>query len=327
MTRWNFSSTGNEVVEAFKNRVKGKTIVITGPGVGGIGAETALSLAAGLPSTLLLAGRTESKITPLIATIRSQYPSITATFIPLDLASQASVRAAAASINSQVDKIDILINNGAIMACPYEKSVDGIEIQFATNYVGHFLLTNLLVGKLLLGGGVEGMRVVNVSSSAHRSGVIQWDDVNFQNGRVYNPWEAYGQSKSALILFSHALASRLKKHGGFSFSLNPGSITSGLQVHLNTEDKALLADGIARAAAAEKALGREWKMPSKKTMQQGCSTTLVAALDPSIEGDSGAYLDDGDVAVNRPPEYLSFPENEERLWKLSEDLVGEKFDW
>jgi hypothetical protein len=68
-------------------------------------------------------------------------------------------------------------------------------------------------------------------------------------------------------------------------------------------------------------------MPSKKTMQQGCSTTLVAALDPSIEGDSGAYLDDGDVAVNAPPDYLAVPENEERLWKLSEELVGEKFDW
>jgi len=62
-------------------------------------------------------------------------------------------------------------------------------------------------------------------------------------------------------------------------------------------------------------------------MQQGCSTTLVAALDPSIEGDSGAYLDDGDVAVNAPPDYLAVPENEERLWKLSEELVGEKFDW
>ena len=92
-------------------------------------------------------------------------------------------------------------------------------------------------------------------------------------------------------------------------------------------DKALLAKGIAKAAAAEKAQGREWKMPEKKTMQQGCSTTLIAALDPSIEKDSGAYLDDGDIAVNHPPEYLSLPENEERLWKLSEKLVREKFDW
>jgi hypothetical protein len=92
-------------------------------------------------------------------------------------------------------------------------------------------------------------------------------------------------------------------------------------------DKAILADAIARSAAAEKALGREWKMPEKKTMQQGCSTTLIAALDPSIEKDSGAYLDNGDISANPPPEYLSLPENEEKLWRLSEELVGEKFDW
>ena len=99
-------------------------------------------------------------------------------FVSLDLSSQTSVRAAAATINLLVDKIDILINNGAIMVCPYAKSVDGIELQFATNYVGHFLLTNLLIQKVLKAG--PGARVVNVSSSAHRSGVIRFDDVNFE---------------------------------------------------------------------------------------------------------------------------------------------------
>ena len=92
-------------------------------------------------------------------------------------------------------------------------------------------------------------------------------------------------------------------------------------------DKALLEGGVARAAAAEKALGREWQMPAPKTLQQGCSTTLVAALDPSIEEENGAYLEDGDIALHQPPEYLSLPENEVRLWKLSEELVGEMFDW
>ncbi|KAG0649771.1 Short-chain dehydrogenase TIC chloroplastic [Hyphodiscus hymeniophilus] len=343
MTRWTFNSNGDKVVEAFKDRVKGKTskvlpisllkfelinpVVITGPGIGGIGAETALSLAAGSPSLLILAGRTESKVSPLVAAISARYPSVSTKFVPLDLASQASVRAAAATISSSVESIDILINNGGIMVCPYAKSEEGIEMQFATNYVGHFLLTNLLVGKLLKGGGREGVRVVNVSSSAHGSGVIRWDDVNFEDGKVYQPWEAYGQSKSALILFSHALATRLKKHGGFSFSLHPGSISSGLQVHMMAADKALLEDGMARAAAAEKAMGREWKMPAKKTMQQGCSTTLIAALDPSIEKDNGAYLDNGDIAANSPPDYLSLLESEHRLWKLSEELVGEKLDW
>jgi hypothetical protein len=90
---------------------------------------------------------------------------------------------------------------------------------------------------------------------------------------------------------------------------------------------AILQDGLARATAAEAALGRKWKRDPQKTLQQGCSTTLIAALDPSIEGQNGAYLNNGDIAVHPPPEYLSFPENEVKLWRLSEELVGEKFDW
>lgn len=90
---------------------------------------------------------------------------------------------------------------------------------------------------------------------------------------------------------------------------------------------AILQDGLARAAAAEAALGHEWKRDPQKTLQQGCSTTLIAALDPSIESENGAYLNNGDVAMHPPPEYLSLPENEVKLWNLSEKLVREKFDW
>lgn len=114
----------------------------------------------------------------MISTITAKHPTVPVKFVSLDLSFQASVRNAAATINSLVDRVDILINNGAIMVCPYEKSVDGIELQFATNYVGHFLLTNLLIEKILKAG--PGGRVVNVSSSAHRSGVIRFDDVNFE---------------------------------------------------------------------------------------------------------------------------------------------------
>lgn len=92
-------------------------------------------------------------------------------------------------------------------------------------------------------------------------------------------------------------------------------------------DKAILKDGLARADAAEKALGREFKLEPRKTLQQGCSTTLVAALDPAIQPQNGAYLLNGDIAVHPPPDYLRLPENEVRLWDLSEKLVGEKFEW
>lgn len=126
---------------------------------------------------MLLAGRSENKIKPVIEEISRVSPSTKVTLIPIDLGSQASVRRAAAAINNATEEIDILINNAAIMACPYAKTEDGIESQFATNYIGHFLLTNLLMGKLQ--AAKQGARVVNLTSTASASGEINLEDVNF----------------------------------------------------------------------------------------------------------------------------------------------------
>jgi NAD(P)-dependent dehydrogenase (short-subunit alcohol dehydrogenase family) len=106
------------------------------------------------------------------------------------------------------------------MATPYAKTVDGIESQFGTNHIGHFLLTNLLMGKIL--AAAPGARIVNVSSSAHQPGVIRFEDWNFSDGKAYNPWEGYAQSKMANILFTESLAEKLGPKGVFSYSLHPG---------------------------------------------------------------------------------------------------------
>src|ERR1700712_4303346 len=152
MTQWEFSSTGDEVVEAYRDMLKDKTgwfnvsrlfpfltstVIITGPGKGGIGAETAISIASALPAIIIVVGRTESKITPVTNEITAKYPDVKAKFVSVDLGSQKSVRKAAAEINNSVEKIDLLINNAAIMACPYAETEDGIESQFATNHIGH----------------------------------------------------------------------------------------------------------------------------------------------------------------------------------------------
>lgn len=113
----------------------------------------------------------------MIEEINNIDPSIKVTFIQIDLGSQASVRKAAAAINKATENIDILINNAAIMACPYTKTEDGIESQFATNHIGHFLLTNLLMEKLKAGG--PGTRIVNLTSTGGIAGVANFDDVNF----------------------------------------------------------------------------------------------------------------------------------------------------
>ncbi|CZR61099.1 related to retinol dehydrogenase 12 [Phialocephala subalpina] len=331
ITRWSYSSTGTEVVEAFKDRVKDKTILITGPSAGGIGAATALSVAAGSPSLLLLTGRSEPKVTPVVQEINQKYPSLNVQFVLCDLASQSSVRSAAAKISSILGDrgLDILICNAAIMACPFNLTPDGIESQFGTNHIGHFLLTNLLMPNVLK---AEKPVVVMVSSSGHTQGDVRFEDWNFDGdgekgkGKAYSEWEAYGQSKMANILFAKSLARVFEKTGteGKAFSLHPGSIRSGLQVHMLASDT-LLADALARAAAAEAKHGREFKREPLKTLDQGCSTTLIAALDPSLAAVSGAYLANGDVAEHQP-EGMS-EADQDRLWALSEKLVGEKFDW
>ena len=154
-----------------------RLVLITGPSDGGIGAETAFSLAAASPACIILAGRSLSKVQPVIDRIKSAYPDVETQFIPLDLSSQNAVREAAGRINESVRAIDILINNAGIMACPFAKTADGIESQFGTNFIGHFLLTNLIMERLVTRPGA---RIVNVSSSAHRTSDVQLDDLNFE---------------------------------------------------------------------------------------------------------------------------------------------------
>jgi NAD(P)-dependent dehydrogenase (short-subunit alcohol dehydrogenase family) len=119
-------------------------------------------------------------------------------------------------VNTYTKNIDVLINNAGVMACPYSTTVDGFETQFATNHLGHFLFTVLILGKLTKETG----RVVNVSSEGHQQCGVRFDDIGFSGGEKYAPWEAYGQAKTANILFSVELARR----GVRSFSLTPGGM-------------------------------------------------------------------------------------------------------
>ncbi|KAE9377298.1 NAD(P)-binding protein [Stipitochalara longipes BDJ] len=335
MTRWNFSSTGAEVVDTFRDRVEGKTVLLTGPSPNSIGAETALSLARASPAILILTGRSKAKLEPLISSIASISPSTVVHFVPVDLSSQSSVRKCVEDVKNLLKggAIDILVHSAGIMVTPFEKihgwgrdGQEGVEGQFATNYLGAFLMVNLLIPDILRGGEGKGGRVVLVSSSAHRMGGVRFGDVNFQDGKVYNEWEAYAQSKTALILFSHALARKLGPRGLHAFSLHPGSIKSNLQTNMFATP-GLLEEGLSRAKAAEEKEGREWKRDPQKSLQQGCTTSLVAALDPEIEGSNGEYLVDGDIARVAPPEWASSVENQARLWRLSEELTGEGFVW
>ncbi|PKX88646.1 SDR family oxidoreductase [Aspergillus novofumigatus IBT 16806] len=315
MPLFDFKTTGPEVVAAFSERVSGKTFAITGASRGGLGAQTALCLAAAKPEEILLLGRSEDKVSPVIQRIKEISPSTIARFIKVDLASCASVRAAATEINSSVSKIDVLINNAGIMGVGFSLTPDNVESHLGANHIGHFLLTNLLVPKLEVSS--DGARIVNVSSALYQLSPVLFDNYNFSGGKSYNSLEAYGQSKTANILFAVALAKKLERKGIKSYSLHPGVIMStGLSAGVDPEAWSIV----------ESAVGnKKMEMPKEKTIMQGCATILTAALDPTLDDLSGSFLDD--CNPKRPLQYASDPSNAEKLWSLSEKIVGENFSY
>ncbi|RDW60286.1 hypothetical protein BP5796_11892 [Coleophoma crateriformis] len=321
MTNFGALTTGDEVATALRDQIKGKTILITGPSKSSIGAETAISIAAGSPKLILLAGRTQNKIQPVIDTVQQKYPAVATTFIALDLADQDSVRKAAKEILSKIDSLDVLINNAGVMGVrEYTTTVQGIETQFGINHIGHFLLTKLLMPKLL--AAKNGARVINVSSFGHLAMGVRFDDWNFKDGKEYNPWLGYAQSKTANILFSSALARKLKKQGLLSYSVNPGLIPeTNLQSDISQEE---FAEGI---KVTMESLG-DFPMPAitAKPLAAGSATSIYAAFDPSLKEHSGAFLTDCGVYGGIMKEHTVGIEKEDALWELSEELVGGKFE-
>ncbi|KFY02214.1 hypothetical protein O988_02307 [Pseudogymnoascus sp. VKM F-3808] len=322
MPQFTNDTPGDEVVKAYASRVPGKMILITGPSESGIGAQTAIFLATGKPALIVLAGRTKSKIQPVIDQIAIENPDVPIKFVELDLADLSSVRKAAEEVKTLTKKLDILVNNAGIMAIPnYTVSKDGIEYQFAANHIGHFLLTNLLMDEIIAAG--TDSRIINVSSLGYLSGGVQFDDPNFNDGAEYNTWYAYAQSKTANILFTHALADKLKSKGVSSFALNPGLILeSKLMANVSKE---MFEEGF---RITTEALNGE-PMPSitPKSLAAGASTTLYGALDPDLKDHSGAFLDHAAISLLELRPHATGVENQEKLWELSEKLVGQKFSY
>ncbi|MCJ1246332.1 hypothetical protein MMC30_003539 [Trapelia coarctata] len=285
-------TNGSEVIKHFASRVEGKTFVITGTSESGLGAETAITLASGKPKQIILAARTESKVTPVIEKIKSIDSAIDVVYIKLDLLDNASVRKAAEQIKGVADKIHGLINNAGVMGVRnYVKSKDGIESQFAANHVGHFLLTNLLIKEILAAG--EEATVVNVASLGYQLAEANLEDPNFQDGKTYNGWRAYGQAKTANILFTIALGTRLRKKGVAVIAVHPG--------------------------------GNPLPPQTVKTLQQGAACVVLAALDPSLRDSAPCFMVENQIAMAK--DYATDGGKAEQLWTLSEKLVGAKFDF
>jgi NAD(P)-dependent dehydrogenase (short-subunit alcohol dehydrogenase family) len=315
-----FSTSADEVAEFFSDHIKGKTILITGASLGGLGAEAAQVIAKHGPGLIILACRKKESADETIQKIKAATPTSNLRPLILDLASLDSVRAAAQEINRYSEPVDILINNAGIMATDYFLTKDGFEGQFGTNHLGPFLFTNLILPKLLASTTGE-PRIINISSRGHRLCPVVFEDVGFDNGNKYHRYWAYGQSKTANILFAKELSNRYGSKGLLAFSLHPGAIQTNLTKHIKSTDQVgsqemLTYDG--EDFLAEKRL---WK-----NIEQGTATHLVAAFDPALKNHNGSYLQDCQLANDIVKPYAILDANAKALWELSEKMVGQPFD-
>ncbi|KAL4868084.1 hypothetical protein BDV12DRAFT_209413 [Aspergillus spectabilis] len=207
-----FETTGKQVAADSPASILNKVVLITGVSTGGLGAEFAVTISKHSPALLILASRDLSKATETANMIKQVSPN------------------AAAEVNNYKEKIHVLANNVGTMAVPYKLTPDRIESQFGTNHIGHFLFTNLIINKLLPSNGDNSnpARVVNVSSGGYRLSWVRFGDWNFDNGKTYQPWVAYGQAKSANMLFSRSLASKLSKRGNIQTNLTNNMGETGI---------------------------------------------------------------------------------------------------
>jgi NAD(P)-dependent dehydrogenase (short-subunit alcohol dehydrogenase family) len=285
----------------------GRTAVITGAN-SGIGFEAARVLAEH-GAAVVLACRDAGKASDAATRITATAPQAAITVVGLDLASLASVRDAAEEIRARHGPLDLLINNAGLMFPPRGVTADGFELQIGTNHLGHFALTGLLLDRLL---GQPGSRVVTVSSNGHRTGRINFDDL--QSQRRYRRVSAYAQSKLANLMFTYELQRRLAAAGAATAALaaHPGTAFTELTRHMPGPIQYL-----------NQSLGSAFT----QSAQMGALPTLRAATDPAARGGQ-YYGPDGRFEFKGYPRAVKSTDRshdeqaQRRLWQESERLTG-----
>jgi NAD(P)-dependent dehydrogenase (short-subunit alcohol dehydrogenase family) len=299
-TPFGFSTTADEISQGIS--LRGKRAIVTG-GSSGIGIDTARVLAhAGAEVTLAV--RNLDAGHKVAAEIQAQTGNASVLVAQLDISDQASVKAFVAAWQGP---LHLLINNAGIMALPeLTRTPEGWEMQFATNFLGHFALTMGLHDAL---AAAQGARIVSVSSSSNLFAPVFFDDLHF-NFITYDPFLAYGQSKTACALLAVEATRRWAKDGIYANSLNPGAIATNLQKHTG---------------------GLKTPPERRKTTAQGAATTILLALSPLLEGIGGRYFEDcneAEVVLQRPADYRGVAAyalnaaNAERLWDVALKLIS-----
>lgn len=318
------TSTTDDVLSGVN--LKGKRVLVTGVSAG-IGVETARALAAH-GAHVVGAARDLKKAEARAAEVRQEAAASGGSFelIELDLASLKSVRACADKLLKKGQPFDLLIANAGVMATPFTQTVDGFEMQFGTNHLGHFVLVNR-IARLLRRGG----RLINVSSAGHRRSNVDLEDPNFDR-TDYEPFVAYGRSKTANILFSVAFDERHRANGIRAAAVHPGVIETELGRHAGQNEIETLVKQINEQLAAEGQGPLRWK-----TVPQGAATSVWAGVVAGPDEIGGRYCENCHVSEIKPDNaaisavtegvrgYALDPKMAEALWKKSEEMVGESF--
>ncbi len=291
----------------------GKVAIVTG-GYSGLGLETTKALAAA-GAIVIVPARTPEKAQAALAGVANVEQAA------LDLADPKSIDAFAGGFLSRTKKLDILINNAAIMASPLMRDARGYEAQFATNHLGHFQLTARLWPALK---AANGARVVSLSSIGHRICPPDLEDPNFERTE-YNKWMSYGRAKSANSLFAIGLDKRGEPHNVRAFAVHPGGIMTDLQRFMPEQEKRAMGWIDEHGNVNER-----FKTPS-----QGAATSVWCATNAQLDGKGGVYCEDCDIAKLVPPDHKDFdgvrpwaidPVLADKLWELSESMTGAKFE-
>jgi NAD(P)-dependent dehydrogenase (short-subunit alcohol dehydrogenase family) len=299
-------STADDVLAGVD--LSGKLAIVTG-GYSGLGLETTRALTKAGARVVVPARRPDTAWKALAGLDGVELDE-------LDLGDLESVRAFADRFLDSGRTVDLVIDNAGIMACPETRVGPGWEAQFATNHLGHFALVNRLWPAIEPGGA----RVVSVSSRAHHFSGMRWDDVHWRTG--YDKWQAYGQAKTANVLFAVHLDKLGADRGVRAFSLHPGGILTPLQRHLPK------AEMVERGWIDEQ--GNVLNPSGFKSPEQGAATQVWAATSPQLAGMGGVYLEDCDIAESAVDgdessgvrAWATDPEQAERLWTLSAELTG-----
>ena len=306
--------------------LQGKRILVTGVSAG-LGVETARSLAAH-GAQVVGAARDLKKAEAATALVRKGSAAKGGSFelVELDLANLKSVRHCSDHLLERGEPFDVVIANAGVMATPFGRTADGFETQFGTNHLGHFVLVNRITS-LIRGGG----RLINLSSAGHRFSNVDLEDPNFER-TPYEPFVAYGRSKTANILFAVAFDKRHRHRGVRAAAVHPGGIQTELDRHLDPSV-------VRKTIEHMKQLAAEGKAPFQlKTIPQGAATSVWAAVVALPAEVGGHYCENchvgkvvpDDVPITAVSEgvrgYALDPNTAEALWKKSEELAGESFE-